>query len=294
MTIAAYLLSLACAKISGFYLHRQRLAQSLYLIAIVSLIFALAYPRFIINIILASLAMCLLLERLVPSQRVKNINAEQLRAFCYFALSSLIIHIYSRLDIFPSTNEMSGTMMICFSFLGVLILDLKNYILHRLQHKYDWWWKIHFVHHNQSEISVFSAGPVFLIEWVFLRLFFSSVLLYLLHLPLYSVILYAQFAVISGVWSHANIKLPRRLSALIEFVFVTPDYHRHHHISHSEFERSNFSDIFTLWDRLFGTYRAPKLLTSNSFSQNLVPQPTSIFREQFMVAKAWVNLFIKT
>jgi sterol desaturase/sphingolipid hydroxylase (fatty acid hydroxylase superfamily) len=57
-------------------------------------------------------------------------------------------------------------------------------------------------------------------------------------------------------FSHANIRLPGRLDRIVRWVFVTPNMHSLHHSSHQPETDSNYGTVFTVWDRLFGTYRA--------------------------------------
>ncbi len=53
---------------------------------------------------------------------------------------------------------------------------------------------------------------------------------------------------------HANVRIPVRLDRVLRLVFVTPDMHRIHHSTAPGESRSNFSNTFSWWDRLFGTY----------------------------------------
>ena len=55
-------------------------------------------------------------------------------------------------------------------------------------------------------------------------------------------------------FSHANIKMPIKLESLISYVFVTPSFHRIHHHFTLPHTDSNYGNIFSIWDRLFGTY----------------------------------------
>lgn len=54
---------------------------------------------------------------------------------------------------------------------------------------------------------------------------------------------------------HSNIAIP--FTRYVERIFVTPRYHFVHHSANKQFGNSNFGKIFTLWDRLFGTYTNP-------------------------------------
>ena len=55
---------------------------------------------------------------------------------------------------------------------------------------------------------------------------------------------------------HANVRLPESVDRILRWVLVTPNMHSLHHSSHSPETDSNYGTVFTLWDRLFGTYRA--------------------------------------
>jgi sterol desaturase/sphingolipid hydroxylase (fatty acid hydroxylase superfamily) len=58
------------------------------------------------------------------------------------------------------------------------------------------------------------------------------------------------------IYEHANVRLPERLDRLLRYLIVTPNMHRIHHSSVPAETDSNYSDLFPLWDRLFGSYRA--------------------------------------
>jgi sterol desaturase/sphingolipid hydroxylase (fatty acid hydroxylase superfamily) len=55
-------------------------------------------------------------------------------------------------------------------------------------------------------------------------------------------------------FAHADIALPRRLDRWLRWIIVTPDLHRTHHSCDMREGNSNFGQVFTIWDRLFGTY----------------------------------------
>ena len=62
------------------------------------------------------------------------------------------------------------------------------------------------------------------------------------------------FAVIHGVLSHADIRIPASIDRVLRLVLVTPDSHRTHHSIDMREGNSNFGIVLTVWDRLFGTY----------------------------------------
>jgi len=55
---------------------------------------------------------------------------------------------------------------------------------------------------------------------------------------------------------HANVRIPERADRWLRLVFVTPDMHRIHHSVDVRESLSNYSNTFSWWDRLFGTYVA--------------------------------------
>ena len=50
----------------------------------------------------------------------------------------------------------------------------------------------------------------------------------------------------------------------IEGVFVTPRYHHIHHSANPIHYNLNLGDIFTVWDRLFGTYLDPSAVRNTN------------------------------
>jgi len=59
--------------------------------------------------------------------------------------------------------------------------------------------------------------------------------------------------------------VPLDLVALAVYVFVTPRYHHIHHSSDADLHDGNYGAIFTIWDRLFGTYVAPDANNPKTF-----------------------------
>ena len=58
-----------------------------------------------------------------------------------------------------------------------------------------------------------------------------------------------------ALWGHANLHLPADLDEALRWLLVTPAMHHVHHSARQAETDSNFGEVFSLWDRLFGTYR---------------------------------------
>ena len=85
---------------------------------------------------------------------------------------------------------------------------------------------------------------------------------------------YQAVALLSAQWIHSDLHLPERLDRLLRSVFVSPAMHRvHHHRSLPETD-TNYSTIFSLWDRLFGTY-AELATREVAFGVDVIPASTA-------------------
>jgi sterol desaturase/sphingolipid hydroxylase (fatty acid hydroxylase superfamily) len=137
-------------------------------------------------------------------------------------------------------------------------LDGIGYWMHRFWHT-SWGWSIHRWHHAPTELY-WLAG---------IRASFPQVVLanipYLLAFPLLKPVpalffpLYSYLMVLTNNWMHMNVTWQSRK---LEWLFVTPRYHRVHHLKEIGRAGANFGVLFTVWDRLFGTHVDPERVES--------------------------------
>jgi len=140
----------------------------------------------------------------------------------------------------------------------LLVLDGLAYWMHRLWHT-PWVWPFHRWHHSPTELY-WLAG---------IRASFPQVVLasvpYLLAFPLLKPVLvlffplYSYLMILTNNWMHMNVTWQSRK---LEWLFVTPRYHRVHHLKEVGKAGANFGVLFTLWDRLFSTYVDPEQVES--------------------------------
>lgn len=137
---------------------------------------------------------------------------------------------------------------------AVLVFDAWMYGWHRLNHRLPFLWRFHRTHHSDSKMDVTTANRFHIGE-----IALSSVLrvpvIALLGLQLWELALYelAMFTVVQ--LHHANIALPAWLDRGLRLVIVTPFMHKVHHSRWRPETDSNYSSLFSFWDRLFRTYR---------------------------------------
>jgi sterol desaturase/sphingolipid hydroxylase (fatty acid hydroxylase superfamily) len=88
----------------------------------------------------------------------------------------------------------------------------------------------------------------------FVRFAFTLFGVFLVGAPIGIVMLYQSLSLVATQFSHANIRLPRQVDRAISWVLVSPDMHKVHHHYVLPYTDSNYGNIFSVWDRLFGTY----------------------------------------
>jgi sterol desaturase/sphingolipid hydroxylase (fatty acid hydroxylase superfamily) len=139
--------------------------------------------------------------------------------------------------------------------LGVAALDLFAYLAHLLLHKSWLGWQFHRVHHSENAVDVTTAFRQHPGETVW-RLLWQLAAIVAFGIPLWIVIIYLILSALNAQLEHANIKLNSRLDRCLRLVIVTPHMHKAHHSRDQRETDSNYSNIFSLWDRLCGTYTA--------------------------------------
>jgi sterol desaturase/sphingolipid hydroxylase (fatty acid hydroxylase superfamily) len=72
--------------------------------------------------------------------------------------------------------------------------------------------------------------------------------------PIGLVLMYQSISVIASQFNHANIQISNKVDKLISYIIVSPNMHKVHHHFELPYTDSNYGNIFSIWDRLFGTY----------------------------------------
>lgn len=131
----------------------------------------------------------------------------------------------------------------------LLVLDLTFYVLHRLKHRWTWWWRLHETHHSSVDLDFFASVRFHPLEKILDRVIFLAPLL-VLGPSTDAIIVWASFDVFFGMFGHSNLGL--RLGPL-KYVFVGPEMHRWHHVRDPAIRECNFANNFALFDWIFGT-----------------------------------------
>lgn len=140
------------------------------------------------------------------------------------------------------------------AFSGVIVLDFISYFIHRFIHKSKFLWRFHRVHHSDIDMDSSTSFkfhpleaviifPALLIEIGLMGISFPAIVLY-------NVIILPVFFIL-----HSNLNYPKWVEKVFSPIFATPEFHRIHHSDEMKYTDSNYGDIFSIWDRLFGTFQ---------------------------------------
>ena len=152
----------------------------------------------------------------------------------------------------------SGINPWIFLIIGLLLLDLIGaYLVHFVEHKVKFLWRFHLVHHSDLWVDTTTANRHHPGESV-IRFVFTTLAVVLVGAPMWMVFLYQSASVVLSQFNHANVTLPVTIDKMLSYFIVSPDMHKvHHHyvLPHTD---SNYGNIFSIWDRLFGTFSTIK------------------------------------
>jgi len=138
--------------------------------------------------------------------------------------------------------------------LGLVLVaqSLATYWLHRLMHEVPLLWRVHRVHHADSEVDVSTSLRNHPLE-LLATLPISALVMIAIGAPVSVVVASQAIMLAATIWQHADIALPRRVDSILMPLLVTPRLHRLHHSPLRIVHDTNFGELFTLWDRVFGT-----------------------------------------
>jgi sterol desaturase/sphingolipid hydroxylase (fatty acid hydroxylase superfamily) len=133
-----------------------------------------------------------------------------------------------------------------------LVLDFLDYLYHFTMHRVPLFWRFHLVHHSDLAVDVsttFREHPgetllrnTYLIMWVFILGASPEILL-----------LRQTTQSLFNLLSHASFRFPWPTARILGWLFITPNLHHIHHHFQLPYTNSNYGDVFSIWDRLFGT-----------------------------------------
>jgi len=138
---------------------------------------------------------------------------------------------------------------------SALFLDFfGGWLSHVIEHKVPLFWRMHIIHHADNNIDVTSGLRHHPLESIWRGLFFLIAIV-ICGAPIYAVMIYQTLLTVFTGVTHANISLPPVVDKIMSYVLVSPNMHKVHHHWKQPYTDSNYGGVFSIWDRLFGTFK---------------------------------------
>jgi sterol desaturase/sphingolipid hydroxylase (fatty acid hydroxylase superfamily) len=138
---------------------------------------------------------------------------------------------------------------------GIVLLDLAIYLQHVMFHAVPALWRLHRMHHADLDIDVTTGARFHPVEIV-LSMLIKFAAIAALGVPPAAVLLFEVLLNATSMFNHGNVRIAPALEPVVRWLVVTPDMHRVHHSVERDETNSNFGFNLSIWDRLFGTYKA--------------------------------------
>jgi sterol desaturase/sphingolipid hydroxylase (fatty acid hydroxylase superfamily) len=137
---------------------------------------------------------------------------------------------------------------------NLLLRGLLSFLTHYLMHKVPVLWRIHRVHHLDTEMDVSTTVRFHPVEFI-VNLCIGIPFVVIFGLSPWMLVFYEILDVCVTLWSHSNLRLPAGVNRVLRYLIVTPNLHRIHHSTWQPETDSNFSAVFPIWDIIFRTFR---------------------------------------
>lgn len=135
-----------------------------------------------------------------------------------------------------------------------VLFDFWMYLWHRANHQIPFLWRFHRAHHSDLELDATSALRFHPGEIIFSSLLRMAVIP-LIGMSFQQLLIYELLLQPVIIFHHSNVALPEGVDRVLRAVIVTPNMHRVHHSQQREETDSNYSSIFSFWDRIGRTFR---------------------------------------
>lgn len=216
-------------------------------------------------ILVGGLLLFWIIEGAIPlfSLRYKKTKLRHAGVNFVFTVIHLIIHTFLAIFIIKLSDWCAATEfglvywtnanVLVSIFIGVLALDFSSWLVHLVMHKVPLLWRFHLIHHSDTNVDV-TTGLRHHPGDSLLRGIFFLLLIFISGAPMYSVMIYQTLVVLTTAFTHANIRLPVKLDKALSYILISPNMHKVHHHWKQPYTDSNYGAVFSIWDRLLGTF----------------------------------------
>jgi sterol desaturase/sphingolipid hydroxylase (fatty acid hydroxylase superfamily) len=156
--------------------------------------------------------------------------------------------------VWPGVTDQPVASLLIYLF----AIDFCNYGVHRGQHRFEWWWRLHSLHHSQRQMTMWSDNRNHLLDDL-IRDTLMVIVAQLIGIAPGQFVAIVALTQLSENFQHANLRV--WFGRVGERLWVSPRFHRLHHaigIGHESAGRqtlggANFGVLLPWWDMLFGT-----------------------------------------
>jgi sterol desaturase/sphingolipid hydroxylase (fatty acid hydroxylase superfamily) len=154
----------------------------------------------------------------------------------------------------PGLLSAAGLPAVAQLLAGIVVLDFAyGYVAHRSMHAVPVLWQYHRVHHSDPFVDITTSYRTHPVEiaWRYLWMFLT---VWALGVPAAAVAAFRVLSAVNAILEHANIRVAPALDAVLSRAWVTPTVHKVHHSRIQAETDSNYGNLFTLHDRVLGTF----------------------------------------
>ncbi|MBI4115175.1 MAG: sterol desaturase family protein [Candidatus Omnitrophica bacterium] len=138
-----------------------------------------------------------------------------------------------------------------------VLFDLWMYVWHVANHQIPFLWRFHRMHHSDLELDATSALRFHTGEIVFSSLL-RLIVIPLIGMQFIQLLIYELCLQPIIIFHHSNVALPEKIDRIFRAIIVTPNMHRVHHSQIRSETDSNYSSIFSFWDRIVKSFHKRK------------------------------------
>jgi sterol desaturase/sphingolipid hydroxylase (fatty acid hydroxylase superfamily) len=216
------------------------------------------------SLLIGGLAFFFILENTFPLFKKKYNKWQHTGVNLFFTLTTVLVNFLLAFLLIASCSWVTENEFGMINWLslgivpailiGIPLMDFVGaYLVHYIEHKIPWMWQFHLIHHTDQNVDTTTGNRHHPGESIF-RFGFTVLAIFITGTPIWMIFLYQSLSLVATQFTHTNLNYPAFIDKTIGWIFVTPRMHRVHHHYRMPYSDSNYGNIFSIWDRLLGTY----------------------------------------
>ncbi len=174
-----------------------------------------------------------------------------------FLFNNIILTVFSASSLFLVAQQYARIGLLggiepgfIKGLISFLFYDLAVYAWHAANHRFEFLWRFHKIHHSDKSFNV-TTGFRFHVVDMFIELLFKAFVVVLIGIDAYTILVCELVKTFFVMFHHSNISF--KGEKLLSQVIIVPWLHRLHHSTLRSEHDSNYGITLAIWDRLFDT-----------------------------------------